>query len=1146
MKSGDVVIISIATILTLLLLKCNALQSVTHQHGQQQQVLIYVSPAGNDTTGDGSMDSPYQTLDRAMGVMSDDNSTLTSAWSVILANGNYTSVNDHLIKQSDSLELVPWPSVNFTSDRVSIDHIVLNTCGSQLAMRDVHVGRLSHTNIQCTQSSEVILDRVTVGSLLEKSSQANYTLNIDNSTVISSSIIINLGSILLDNGLLQISTSSQANITDCTMTNVTTNVDDNSQLYITNTAIQTIGLFDAIDIYATNSSTVHIDHSSFSTNGQFALLAQDSQLHLSDVSFDHCRYSSSLISLTDSLINIVNLTVSSTVSPVFVRTINSSLSMSNFNVQVVSQYMFSEEGHMSLTLVNGIFGIAHVLLWQQTPASPIDISFTHVHLQDLESITCQGCNMTLQHVTFPKQYDSVFGIAMVDSHLQVINGHFASLSPVDYLISLKNTEATIIDSRFTQCSNLFDLSQQSHLLLSNVTLDDMFSRSSIINAFQSTLVIQRSNMTSISSQINNTPLLQLLASSVHMSDTSFTNCNSASGLVLASESNSTLNMTDVHLNQTAQTSNPKPYDSGTGAIQADASTVILDQFTSDRMLTVLLLALSNSHVTINTSQFSLSSYNLLHVYKSNGTMNNSTVQGQGAGSVMFLEACPNFSINGTYFRGLTKFDHVLFSTYSSITINKVDVSNIQGGPFIRAEHSNVIISKSYVLFSYAPSLIQMYNSSLISRSNIVLGNRAVGYDIYMGSLSMEQSEVSDTSYTTNFAMVIANAVNVSIVDSLFDYNFASETPVYISSDQTLSQCYLHNNTLSRNTGSNGGAMRIITTSGSLSSGGCIFTKNSFIANAASGSGGAVFISADSYLPIDPSNIFDQNTVDFYGVNVATSKLRLNITEIDGVLSNNSPIQFTLTMLDGYNNTVEDEVGDVVLSVSSLTPTISNINFTYAIGLIGGTADVFLTQLIGQPSGCMFNINLTQYNNEWPYTITTAFNITVPSCGPFQFLKANSSLCQYCSSIYDVYSPSLSRCVECESAYRNLAQCYLDTVSTMPNYWMYNNDIEQIYHCQPNICLGDNKCRSGHTGVLCGQCIGSTVSNKSGIYCCRYILFFIITTLVLAFRPRFFYSIYGHMFIFLQTVAILLYPQINLYVLPLFRMSIDFIPSKTKQ
>ncbi|GAM28045.1 hypothetical protein SAMD00019534_112210 [Acytostelium subglobosum LB1] len=1098
--------------------------------------------------------------------------TESTDWSILLDFGQYIDrfTPTYNLRQNDSLTLSQWPtnidppgsSVNCSL--VQIGHFKLSGQGNNaLTIRDVYIGFMTHvdgpdsyyttsilsmSNVMIDQYSEHFYGPLMTMSNCTIAEPSIYTfftrVLVDQSRMIDAYMVVSNGSLTVtssyhDSMLFSIVEAqvyfSQSIFMSSECSLISSNITVDRCNFTTVVNVDT-------DMTLTQGTTLNLTNSVFSTSGQFSMRADQASITMNNVTYGTCQYSSAYL-LTNSTVTMNNVHFSDIQSSSFADMGDSSIDLKNFVLQTNSPTLFRVGGEASCSIkiakgyfLNTAYSASQQLLSQTDQVLHITLSIVRTQLMGLSSIVCSYCWLNMETVTFDQIVSTYFGITVTGSQLYIRDCHLSELTNNDYLLRVMTSNATIVDTSFAYSSDPL-CAYNSNITLDNVKLDNISARQAMV-LFSSIVTFKNCTMSRIN-QILAQPIFVLTYSSVRFELISITACTSGAGLMTMSQSDftmmnssinggnyyrrmifgmqSTIDITNSKIQMTTQTAFNSSIE---GMISAELSTINLRNFTATGLSSMLIMYMETCQLNIFGLKILLSSNKLLSAKWSNVTLIGSNVSGSYLGSTISFLECPSVIITGNKFHDM-QVDLVMNADRSNVSLSGNWVSQIDAnadGSYVEAETSTLFMNHETVQASKFYSAVTSYNTDIhVSQSTFTL-NEGIIFSMTMGNFTLTGSTIKGT--TADTAVALLNIQRVQINDTDIITNFASNSPLRMFGGAF----YLENMYYP-----------------------CEFSYNSFVDNEAKASGGVFYVANGDPFLLDATNVLTGNVAEFYGPNYASVKSTFNITNLTENLRNDVAMEIGITVLDGYNNTVSNEVGEIKISIVPMTPTLSNSSYSFTVTLMGGQGIVYLTELVGKPNGSVFQINLSQEDSS---LLPLSFQITIPSCSPFQFQGINSSLCQFCPSNLDVYSRSLGRCQSCQSELKHLTQCYQDRVSTTPDFWMYNYDIEYIYQCQPNQCLGSNRCLSGHTGVLCGQCIKSPGINKSGLYCCSsnsifitlsYIIFIMLVIVGLSITPGHHASIVGILFNYFQSIAILLFPQLNLYIVPLFRISIDFIP-----
>ncbi|KYQ88994.1 hypothetical protein DLAC_10210 [Tieghemostelium lacteum] len=430
--------------------------------------------------------------------------------------------------------------------------------------------------------------------------------------------------------------------------------------------------------------------------------------------------------------------------------------------------------------------------------------------------------------------------------------------------------------------------------------------------------------------------------------------------------------------------------------------------------------------------------------------------------------------------------------------------------------------------------VYMSNSTVISN---VIYNAEVISLARQSNMYMTKSEIS---YNTGSSTIsVDDGSFIRIEESSIKFNSADNGGcLYILGSNG---CYIDGSTFTNNTSnSNGGCIYF----NSYRTIGCLqgLKETVFKYNSAPrGGGGAVYyvstIASNDNTPLwsNYTTLFYENYAlygDQFAGGISYIKIQFTNTYV-------FQLKFTFSFRDFYNNVIVTEnYQEITFQVNCTTD--DQYSFSTVSFLEDGIGNVNVP--LQQIAGLQYEIYIPSQSN---YSIASYSSL----CNNFSYETGNT--CTYCP-VGMSYSIDKSDCMECVP---NLI-CMNSLVYTKPNYYLVENEITQVYECSPNLCLGNNECLGNYTtGDLCGQCtdlLGGFVP-KSGMYCCNnyqenqiFISYFIILLLPIAFiwslKFQFssFYSTAGKVFTYLQSISIIFFSTSHLYIIPVFRFSIDII------
>ncbi|KYQ88996.1 hypothetical protein DLAC_10212 [Tieghemostelium lacteum] len=437
---------------------------------------------------------------------------------------------------------------------------------------------------------------------------------------------------------------------------------------------------------------------------------------------------------------------------------------------------------------------------------------------------------------------------------------------------------------------------------------------------------------------------------------------------------------------------------------------------------------------------------------------------------------------------------------------------------------------------------------------------------YNSKVLMTNSTILDNQIKNGTLLKITSS-NITLVDCLISNNRGQNHTIYI--DGFKSGIEFQNTNISLNYAEEGGCIFIgewptctmskttFENNTSNTSGGCFNIAssspfscqltdigNSITNNKAlNGGGGAVYYQQTS--AFDPywinADIEYSGNTALYGSDIAT-----NISEIYIEFTNTDVFQlkFTFTLKDKNENIIIlDNQKPVNFQIQQMGETL-NDNHLFSLNITA-----FLQDGVGKVNYQLPEISSLTYSITLPDYPSIIQNVQVYTtyCSTYTYRLNNT--CVYC----DIGS-SLNKQGNCQPCDQNLV-CLNSLVYTKPNYYLANSDdINSIYQCQPNHCTGMNECTGTfNQGLLCGSCQkpnSMLFIPKTGIYCCNrnstplYLVFYLALlipiTIILSMKFQYssFYSTFGKIFTFLQFISIIFFSSPYLYLLPLFRFSID--------
>ncbi|EGC38075.1 hypothetical protein DICPUDRAFT_76333 [Dictyostelium purpureum] len=356
---------------------------------------------------------------------------------------------------------------------------------------------------------------------------------------------------------------------------------------------------------------------------------------------------------------------------------------------------------------------------------------------------------------------------------------------------------------------------------------------------------------------------------------------------------------------------------------------------------------------------------------------------------------------------------------------------------------------------------------------------------------------------------------VIIKDSIFDSNIAqyggaiSLAGYYENKDLQISNCVFKNNYAK----DNGGAIYIeystfIGTNNSFYNNSCLFGKNNY--------GSGPFLLSPHYLKaVSGEVLFVQFSILDYSLEI--------INGISGFL-NTSITQFRCNKKVYKNSCVPN---DLITNVTYVSSKVVSGQGSFYYVFYGDFPTWYNIKLVGYPVSLFINIEPTGCP---PYTIDQNNNFM------------NCTFCPFGSSAIKVGNKS--ECFQCNS---QEMVCQNSNVYSLDGY--YKVKTNKVFSCAIDMCSQENTCQSSlHTGDTCYYCLEGVA--KNGIQCCSkfnpilllpvFTMFFLISLILSVLKFKNNHSILKSTIIFIQTNSIIFFSYGGIYILPLFRFSIDFL------
>ncbi|KAM9960609.1 hypothetical protein ACTFIW_009753 [Dictyostelium discoideum] len=323
--------------------------------------------------------------------------------------------------------------------------------------------------------------------------------------------------------------------------------------------------------------------------------------------------------------------------------------------------------------------------------------------------------------------------------------------------------------------------------------------------------------------------------------------------------------------------------------------------------------------------------------------------------------------------------------------------------------------------------------------------------------------------------------------------------------------------------------------------------NNFSNNFAKTAGGVIW--SDDLLFTTQLNPFILSLNKFYNNSCIFGENNLSIMPKDIYLFNNE--QYSDEVIE-YIFLVKNYFGEIATQVFGKFNTSIKIKTNKTI-LINET---FITSTIYSGKG---TFQYRFYGKDLVYTVTIldlkpqlSMDIKINNCSPFKYFDGNSMNCIYCPIGYSLSDEKSNSCVKCNS---EIVTCQYGQVFSNENYYMVDSSPLKVYSCANDMCNGNNTCiGDNNIGDLCYYCTNyhestSIQASKNGIQCCSnfkpilllpvFLIFLIFALLLSILKYTIFNSILGSIIIFIQVNSVVFFSY-RISILPLFRISIDFI------
>ncbi|KAM9951693.1 hypothetical protein ACTFIT_002375 [Dictyostelium discoideum] len=534
----------------------------------------------------------------------------------------------------------------------------------------------------------------------------------------------------------------------------------------------------------------------------------------------------------------------------------------------------------------------------------------------------------------------------------------------------------------------------------------------------------------------------------------------------------------------------------------------------------------------------------------------------------------SITINNNYFNNfLFIFDNVSNLFFNDFTLSNNLLSEIDKNdtPMILFQNCQItsFINFNIINNSISKSLFKSTNSRLVFARLIFSSNQITGIDnSFIDSLTsniiITNSIISNNNGNCK-SLINLNACSLTIDSTNFQGNYFIQNGdgSIISYKSIINEkignnfFQISNSIFYNNFGKFGAVFSFYNfsllndTKYPIINNNSIFNNNSFISNTATQQGG-VFYTKNFLFNLNStlfnSNIF-LNNIAFCGINFSSEFNKVIFKNKNVINGLNSLIEYNL--LDYYGNiftplstTVNISITRVSNMKSIIIPSVIIVgvgNFKYQF--IGDFGENYIIETINGDN------DDDNDNDDDKSNISFKETIMVLGCLQYQYFNETNDSCNYCSVDFS-YSPSLKKCYQCDP---DKISCLTSSVVTNDGYYLVNQDVSMVEECPVAMCLSNNTCLSNNSfGNLCFSCkdqFGNVIQSKNGIRCCSsfkpnliipiliivYLIFGLSLSLL---KYNLLEKPIGQIIIFLQINSVVFFSYSGVYILPLFRMSID--------
>ncbi|EGC30463.1 hypothetical protein DICPUDRAFT_83613 [Dictyostelium purpureum] len=593
----------------------------------------------------------------------------------------------------------------------------------------------------------------------------------------------------------------------------------------------------------------------------------------------------------------------------------------------------------------------------------------------------------------------------------------------------------------------------------------------------------------------------------------------------------------------------------------DGSSLFLEDSNFENILaTTIFSAVNGSTITLSNNIVTGTSYNVF--FKLNGSVASmeGTSFSANKGSLLLAYSSSFITLSKFNFKSdnypmvfqLDSFISVFSSTLvlSDFSFNQISFSGIY---FFKISNDSVAILNNveFIDNSNIPNILYSENRSKVSISNSkFVSNSIFNNNLFsiQGHCQVDLNQVFFYNNTVNFDSFLINLIESTL--KMNSSEISKTTSKQSSIGSTGSLLEIQNSIFNENfVVFNGGVMNLDHLTNIVK-----LENNVFIKNKCLGSGGVFYTNGFKYsIDKNDSNIFLNNS-SIYGNIIASEPSFLKVSE---------PIVklIYIALLDRYSQLVSIQIYPTTVSIQKTigNDTFDPIKFTV---LIRGGQSSFDTSIFHIPVNTNLSSQVYSLNISIPDLKLEYYNPNYTSGIPCNFFQYYSNdVCNYCD-FNKIYDYTKEECVDCP----NNMHCLGSEIGANFGFHVFNlNSIETFIFTEPcplGLCLEGseesiNRCPTSQydpDSPYCSKCtndpsIGPSIS-KNALNCCQnvqplllfgYIAFILILTFIISlYKSNVNTKLTGVVIMLLQYNSIIFYSYPGLYILPLFRISMDFI------